>query len=97
MEDLFVARKTRRTPPSSSQPPEGRDLRDVRPHDTGAAPNDRHRRASGPLHRRQYVSRCSRPSRLSAAPMLSQFKPAWVAISLSASTTPSSIDLSPQT
>jgi hypothetical protein len=51
------------------------------------------------LHRRllQYVSRCSRPCCFICAPTTSQSSPAFFATSLIASTTPSSIDFSPQT
>jgi hypothetical protein len=45
----------------------------------------------------QYVSRCRRPSRFSAAPTVSQSRPTCTATSRSASTTPSSIALRPQT
>lgn len=45
----------------------------------------------------QYVSRCKRPWRLSAAPTSLQFSPACTAISRSASTTPSSMLFKPQT
>jgi hypothetical protein len=45
----------------------------------------------------QYVSRCSRPSRLRLVPTLSQSSPACCAMSCSASTTPSSIAFRPQT
>jgi len=45
----------------------------------------------------QYVSRCSRPSRFSRAPSASQSRPACMAMSRRARTTPSSIALRPQT
>ena len=45
----------------------------------------------------QYVSKCSRPSFFSAAPTVSQFKPACAATSRSANTTPSSILFKPHT
>ena len=45
----------------------------------------------------QYVSRCRRPSRLSAAPSVSQLRPPCCATSRSASSTPSSIAFRPHT
>ncbi len=46
---------------------------------------------------RQYVSRCILPCAFIAAPTVSQDSPACLAMSCSASTTPSSIAFSPQT